>query len=172
MACPLPIPEHTALPAAAATIAEAYADWLNVRKAAASSENAVQREEQYRRCRELQVSIVEQMAPLTARDLAIQLLVSTDYGDSDCSDDFIDRAKALANRLQEAPSANARRAKLDKAIAALRDAAQEYDPTILGVWVSRTEGDEPGCFTQLQGVHFNRSRKIQDSAARARGEMA
>lgn len=155
--------DHPAAQMAGATIASLFAEWLEVRE----------KGDNHERYAELQEIIVDHMAPVSAKDLAMQFVVETDHGDADWRSEFKARLLAFAKRPpHHRPINDKREAKWSAALDAFGDAAREYDPTILSLWICHSEGDEPGAFTKVDAITFNRSRASENRTARARGEIA
>ncbi|WP_332717420.1 hypothetical protein [Pelagibacterium mangrovi] len=167
--------DHPAAQIPGQTIANLFAEWLEVRERTdelcrAGDDEALQIS--HARYVELQQIITDHMSPVTAKDLAMQIVVEMAEMESDGRDEFWARLLAFAKRPSVHPSEDEREAKFETALTAFRDAAIEYDPTILSFWVSRSEGDQPGHFTNADGVMFCRSRASENRTAQARGELA
>lgn len=168
--------DHPAAQIPGATIASLFAEWLEVRErcnTAATSGDIATADQLLPRISELADVIVDHMAPVSAKDLAMQIVVETSDGDNHLGDEFEARLLAFAKRKpsRAREPKDEREAKWNAAIDAFKVAAQEYDPTILSFLVCHGESG-PGELNRFEGVWACRSRASENRAAQARGEIA
>lgn len=156
---------------APATIAELFAEWLPLFNLEAATYTPEGLRQALARMAELSVEISSRHA-LTAKDLAMQLVARSNAFEFDLGDDCINRVVAMATRVDVRQPQDEREQKWGRALIAFKAAAMEYDPSIFGFWVSHSERDIPGSFSNVDGVWFSRSRKLEEHVDHTTGEVA